>query len=114
MDADEKEIFRYLKGQPGVFVTTTVICRHAGGKNRFQEAHDWARPALMRMQERGILETDDTGAYRLKPMPKELGELGAAPQWVSPQIAAMLLRSGKKIPRAGQQGDDEEAYYDSL
>ena len=111
MDADEKEIFRYLKGQPGVFVTTTVICRHAGGKNRFQESHDWARPALMRMQERGILETDDTGAHRLKPVPKELG---AAPQWVSPQIAEMLLRSGKKIPGAGRQGDDDESYYDSL
>lgn len=111
MDADEKEIFRYLKGQPGVFVSMNVICRHAGGKNRFQESHDWARPALMRMQERGILETDDTGAYRLKPVPTDLS---AAPQWVSPQIAALLSRSGKKIPGAGRQGDDDEAYYDSL
>ena len=111
MDADEKEIFRYLKGQAGVFVTMSLICRHAGGKSRFQESPDWARPALMRMQERGILETDDTGAYHLKPMPKDLG---AAPQWVSPQIAALLLRSGRKISGAGRQGDDDEAYYDSL
>lgn len=111
MDADEKEIFRYLKGQSGVFVTRNVICRHAGGKARYQDSHDWARPVLLRMKERGILETDGTGAYGLKPMPKDLG---AAPQWVSPQIAAMLLRSGKKIPGAGRQGDDDEAYYDSL
>ena len=110
MDADEKEIFRYLKGQPGVFVTTSVICRHAGGKGRFREAHDWAKPALLRMLERGILEMDDTSAYRLKPMPIDLR---TAPQWVSPQIAAMLIRSGKKIPGGGH-GDDDEAYYDGL
>lgn len=111
MDADEKEIYRYLKSQPGMFVSGQVICRHAGGRRRFQESPEWARPVLMRMNERGILETDDTGAYRLKPVPTDLS---AAPQWVSPQIAELLLRSGKKIPGAGRQGDDDESYYDSL
>ncbi len=111
MDADEKEIYRYLKTQPGVFVTWQVISRHAGGRSRFQESPDWARAVLMRMAERNILQKDTTGAYQLMPVPKDLG---AAPQWVSPQIAELLLRSGKKIPGAGRQGDDDEAYYDSL
>jgi hypothetical protein len=111
MDADEKEIYRYLKSQPGVFVTMNVICRHAAGKSRFQESSDWARAVLMRMNERSIVETDHSGAYRLKPVP---ADLGGAPQWVSPQIAELLLRSGKKIPGAGRQCDDDESYYDSL
>lgn len=111
MDSDEKEIFRYLQSKLGMFVARQLICRHAGGKIRFQESSDWARPVLMRMNERGIVEMDHSGAYRLKPLPTELG---AAPQWVSPQIAELLLRSGKKIPGAGRQGDDDEAYYDSL
>ena len=111
MDADEKEIYRYLKSQSENFVTWHVISRHAGGRSRFQESSEWARPVLMRMQERGIVETDQTGAYRLKPVPTDLS---AAPRWVSPQIAELLLRSGKKIPGAVRQGDDDEAYYDSL
>ena len=62
MDADEKEIFRYLKSQQGVFVTMNVISRHAAGKNRFNESSDWARAVLMRMAERNILQKDATGA----------------------------------------------------
>lgn len=111
MDADEKEIFRYLKSQPGVFVTMNVISRHAAGKNRFNESPVWARAVLMRMAERNILQKDATGAYQLMPVPNDLG---ASPQWVSPQIAELLLRSGKKIAGAGCTTDDDEAYYDSL
>lgn len=65
----------------------------------------------MRMKERGILEVDASGAYGLKPIPLKSAD---KPRWVSPQIAALLLKSGKQIQGVGYQGDDDEVYYDSL
>lgn len=111
MDADEREIFFYLRSEQGSFVPAAAICRHAGGKHKFREAPDWARPAIMRMLERGILETDSLGAYRLKPVPRApASEL----RWVSPQIAEALRRSGKQFKNVIAGDEDDEAYYNSL
>ena len=111
MDADEREIFFYLRSEHGNYVPGTAICRHAGGKHKFRETPDWARPALMRMVERGILETDSSGAYRLKPVPRETY---SARRWVSPQVAELLRRSGKSFQNIIAGDDDDEAYYNSL
>jgi hypothetical protein len=111
MDADEREVYFYLKGQPDQYVPANAICRHAGGKHKFRDSADWAKPALMRMQERGIVEVDATGAYRLKPMPKTESR---AKRWVSPQIAAILKRSGQNFDHVIKDGDDADRYYDSL
>lgn len=113
MDADEREIFYYLRRERETFVSSTTISRHAGGKHRFRESAEWARQALLRMTERGILEVAPTGAYRLKPIP------GQEPpdntnRWISPQIAEMLRRSGKRFDGLIRDAQDEEAYYDSL
>lgn len=111
MDADEKDIYRYLKSQAGVFLQANLISRHAGGRGRFQADPDWARTVLMRMEERGIVQRDDTGAYQLKPIPQDLGR---SAKWVSPQIAEILERSGKKFDVKTRNAGDDEAYYDSL
>ncbi len=110
MDSEEREIFSYLREQRERFVPAIAICRQAGGKHKARETPDWARPVLLRMVERGILETDAANAYRLKPIP----ESATAKQWVSPQIANILKRSGKSFKGLVENTGDEEAYYDQL
>jgi hypothetical protein len=110
MDAEEKDIFYYLRTESQTFVSLSAICRHAGGKHRYRRSPEWARPALLRMEERGIVECDVSGAYRLKPKPQESFN---TQRWVSPQIAAILKKSGKSFQTVGHFEDDE-AYYNSL
>jgi hypothetical protein len=111
MDADEREIYQFLKSRGLEFVHTREICRRAAGKHRFNEDPEWAKPVLVRMAERGILETNATGHYRLKPVPKK----NKGKRWVSPDIAKILKESGVEVESAGEEtaaGDDE--YYDKL
>jgi len=110
MDADEREVYFYLKGRLEEFVSANTICRHAGGKHRFRESPDWAKPVIRRMQERGILEVDDAGEYRLTPRPKS----NVQRRWVSPHIAAILKRSGGKFDSMMKEEDEADAYYNSL
>jgi len=110
MDADEKEIYRYLRADSGQFVPATSIGRRAGGKHKHRESPDWAKPVLLRMVERGILETDSAGAYRLKPIPEPDG----ARRWVSPELAELLRKSSNKFDSLIQYEGDTEQYYDHL
>jgi len=71
MDAEEKEICDFLKSWPDQFVSHREICRRAGGKWRFRENQNWAMPVLSRMVEKGILESDASGHFRLMPEKKE-------------------------------------------
>jgi len=111
MDSDEREIYFYLKGQPDRFIPISSIGRHAGGKHKYRGSPDWAKPALLRMEERAIGVADATGAYQLKPRPKTQS---AAKRWVSPQIAAILKKSGQDFDHVIKNGDDADAYYESL
>ena len=110
MDADEREVYLYLRRRPDEFVSAHTICRHAGGKLRFRESADWAKPVLRRMHERGILEADAAGEYRLAPVPKS----NVPKRWVSPHIAAILKRSGNKFDCVIKEEDEADAYYNSL
>jgi hypothetical protein len=92
MDADELEVYHYLKSWGHAFVSTREIARRAGGKRKFRETPDWAFPVLARMIERGIIECDHGGRYRLKLAPKNDE---TKPRWVSPQVAKILKESGK-------------------
>jgi len=42
-------------------VGAVEIARRAGIKKRFYDEPDWAKPVLMRMADRGILESDSSG-----------------------------------------------------
>jgi hypothetical protein len=91
MDADEKEVCNYLKACGGQFVSSREIARRASGKWRFREDPNWAAMILLRLVEKGHLESDATGYYRLKrtdPQKKPK-------KWVSPHIKAILEKSGK-------------------
>jgi hypothetical protein len=104
MDADEREICLYLKGWPGQFVSFAEIARRAGGKRRYREDPNWPLPILSRMVERGMIESDSTGHYRLKPRSKKEKKQ----RWVSPQIQKILEKSGKKFDQTYEIEVDED------
>src|ERR1043166_2115180 len=91
MDADERDICIYLKGWPSQFVSYREIARRAGGKRRYREDPNWASIVLNRLIEKGKVESDSTGHYRLKVVPKK----EKAKRWVSPHIRRILEQSGK-------------------
>lgn len=93
MDADERDICQYLKGWPGQFVSLAEIARRAGGKRRYREDPNWVVPIVTRLVERGFVESDSTGHYRLKARTKKEKKQ----RWVSPQIQKILEKSGKQF-----------------
>lgn len=109
MDVDEREIFLFLKSYGQDYVALREICRRAGGRKRYHEDHEWARPILQRMLERNILETNPEGQYRLKPVPKKKKD----DRWVSPEIAKILKESGVEVESTGTDIAPDE-YYEQL
>jgi hypothetical protein len=90
MDPDEKDVCSYLKTSGGQFVSAREVARRAGGKWRYRENPTWATPVLLRLVEMGILESDSSGYYRLRPRdPKK------PKKWIAPHIKAILEQSGK-------------------
>lgn len=108
MDIEEREIFLFLKTYGPTHVAAREICRRAGGRRRYDEDHEWAKPILARMIERGILETNAEGQYRLKPRKKKKDG-----KWVSPEIAKILKESGLEVETAGPDVDSDD-YYEQL
>src|SRR5450631_205917 len=98
MDSEEQEIFYFLKTWGEQFVSAKEIARRAGGKQKFYKNPEWAKPLLMRMAERGVLESDTSGRYRIKPVPKKKQNK----RWVSPEIAKILEQSGVQVESAGE------------
>jgi hypothetical protein len=92
MDADEREIFDFLKTFGEEWVNAKEICRRASGKKRFNEDNNWAKPILHRLKERQILDGDELGRYRIKPVKK-----AHKGRWVSPDIERILRESGVKV-----------------
>jgi hypothetical protein len=114
MDADEREIYYFLKGWTHEFISGREIARRAGGKRRFRTEPDWAKPILTRMVEREILEVDAAGHYRLKPPP--ISKDKRRRRWASPQVARILKESGRDFSDAIIVIDEKDLdeYYDSL
>ena len=114
MDADEREIYYFLKGRTHEFISGREIARRSGGRRRFRLEPDWARPFLTRMVDRGILETNPAGHYHLKPPP--LNRDKRRRRWASPQIAQILKSSGRDFSEAIIVLDEKalDEYYDSL
>jgi hypothetical protein len=90
MDAEEREICDFLKSWPDQFVSQREICRRAGGKWRFREDPNWAWPALSRMVEKGIVESDAAGHFRLMPETKD----DKKKRWISPLLKKTLEEGG--------------------
>ncbi|MFZ0828724.1 MAG: hypothetical protein WAO02_15005 [Verrucomicrobiia bacterium] len=108
MDADEREIFHFLKTWGGEFVGAVEIARRAGNKKKFHEDPDWAKQVLMRMADRGILQCDSSGRYRLKPVSRK----DKNKRWVAPDIAKILQESGVDSEDTNDVATDE--FYEEL
>ncbi|MDR3459182.1 MAG: hypothetical protein P4N60_17265 [Verrucomicrobiae bacterium] len=80
------------------------IARRASTKKRFSEDPDWAKPVLMRLAENGILESDTSGRYRIKPENKH----DKAHRWVSPDINQILKEGGVEVEGAHPINIDED------
>jgi hypothetical protein len=65
MNAEEQEIYEFLKGHPETFVSVTDISKRLGRGRKFEEDRNWARPVLRRMEMDGLLESNPFGEYRL-------------------------------------------------
>lgn len=111
MDADEREIYYYLKSWGREFVSAREIARRAGGKHKHRATPDWAQAPLARMVERAILESDSAGHYRLKPVDRKKENKR---HWASPQIARILKDSGKDFSETINIDEDMDEYYESL
>jgi hypothetical protein len=66
MNAEETEIYEFLKERDNNFVSVTEISKFLGRGRRFQQDRNWARPVLRRMEVDGILESNPYGEYRIK------------------------------------------------
>jgi hypothetical protein len=110
MDADERAVYYYVKSRRSQCVSHRDIGRHVGSKRKFRYNPEWAKSVLQRMIERGILETNAEGSYRLKPMPRKETN---GKRWASPQIAEILQASGKEFGIL-TTAEDEDDYYDKL
>lgn len=110
MDADERDIFQFLKTWGEKFTNPREIARRASVKKRFYEDPEWAKPVLKRMEERGILESDILGRFRIKPVArKKVGK-----KWISPDIAKILQEGGVKMEGEGVNEIGNDEYYEQL
>ena len=101
MDADERDIFQFLKTRGTDFVGAMEIARRAGNKKRFYEDPDWAKVVLMRMGERGILERDVWAATASNWFPERI-KTRAGLRRTSPKSstkAAWKLKPAVTLPR---------------
>jgi hypothetical protein len=113
MDADERDIYEFLKAWGTDYIAAREVCRRAGGRRRFNEDPEWAKPVLLRMEERGIVESNSTGHYRVKPVPRKKPKRDQ--RWISPEIAKILKESGVEVENAAEEsGVAPDEYYDQL
>src|SRR4051812_42708314 len=92
MDADEKSICLFLRSFPGQFVSGREIARRAAGKWKFRQDGHWAVPILIRLVEKGAIERDSSGHFRLLAREKKQQR---DKKWASPQMKKLLEQSGK-------------------
>jgi len=69
MGSDERDIIEFLR-KFDTFVSATEIAKKVGGKRRFLEDRDWAKPILYRMLVEGLLEANEYAHYRITPETK--------------------------------------------
>ena len=107
MDADERAIYYYVKSLRPNSTSARDISRRVGSKRRFRYNPDWANPVLLRMVERGILETKADGSYALKLLPQREVQ---GKRWVMPRIAELLKANGKDFDSLIAPEDEDECF----
>jgi predicted transcriptional regulator len=105
MDAEERDVYDYLKSWREEAVSIREIARRAGGKHKFRETPDWALPVIARMVEKGLIACDHGGRYRIKAPPKNDEN---QQRWISPQLAKILKASGRNFSENIDLEEDPE------
>ncbi|MCX6895069.1 MAG: hypothetical protein NTZ16_06130 [Verrucomicrobia bacterium] len=90
MTQEERDICRFMKATPEVYYSAREIARCAGRRDMRHQPPDWIIEHLQRLVRRGVMETDNTGHYRLKVQPAIQAD---GRKWVSPHIANLLKKS---------------------
>ena len=105
MTWEEREIINYLKTAPRTFFSAREIARRAAGKKVYRETPDWAKPHLPRLVERGFLERNPQGHYRLQRADRD----SKSSKWLSPHLAKILRDHGDKMKgiRSWEIDEDE-------
>ena len=66
MNAEETEIYEFLKTRESTYVSASEISKALGRGRRFQKDRNWASPILRRMEVDGLIEANPYGEYRVK------------------------------------------------
>ena len=93
MTSEERDILGYMKSSPRAYYSAMEIARRAAGKKFYQESPDWAKGVLPHLVDKGVLEMDGAGHFRLKRHIESVEAKGR--KWVSPHIARLLEQSKK-------------------
>lgn len=105
MDYDERSVRIFLKGYPGQFVSARVISRRLGGRRRYHDDPLWVMPILIKLVDKGIVETDAQGHFRLKKLNPSDQQTRT---WISPQVRRILQRSSRDFTKVITIDDEEE------
>jgi hypothetical protein len=108
VDADQNAISQFLMTWPSQFVSRREICRRAGGKWRFREDEHWAVPVLQRMVEEGIVESDDSGHFRLKQQ-ASADSSNKRKLWLSPAVRTIFKESRRDFGLLDLDNEPETA-----
>lgn len=110
MTQDELDILSYFKANPKTWVKAKELARLVGGKFRFEQNQDWAKPTLKKFLNKDLIEADSSGAYRLKPKTR----VQKPRLFVTPEIAAALRRAGKdlKVDIGEEEPDEYRKFLD--
>jgi hypothetical protein len=71
MNAEETEIYEFLKKFSNLFVSVNEISKNVGARKKFNEDRNWTLPILRRMEMEGWVEANPFGDYRLKRRPDD-------------------------------------------
>jgi hypothetical protein len=114
MTSEEIEIYQYLKSRSGEFINSNEISRHVA-KRRCRANPQWALPLLAHMLERGIVESDANGAYRISSLLLAKIEADRKKQkWVAPHIRLIFEKRRQDLCPTGASDDPEMKHLMSL
>ncbi len=66
MTADEMTIVAFIRGSPESFYARREIARRAVKRQVYEENPHWVDAPLAGLVDRGVIEKNDSGQYRLK------------------------------------------------
>ena len=103
LSAEEKLILEYLKPLGKAFASAKEVCRRAAGKSQFNTDPVWAKKHLKRLENRGLLETNPLGHYRIR---RENEDGSKVP--LDPRISKILSQSGQDFSKSFILDDDQD------